>query len=131
MPRSRTIDEFTKPTSTVIGKGFTVQTARFTCEEAESMRVDGTILGDIDIAGVVTVSDTGFVDGNICAGSVRVAGRVTGNVQCGYALHLTSTANVLGDVSASSLIIDDGAVLLGRCQTNMQGDNGQIRLLGS
>ena len=131
MPRSRTIDEFTKPTSTIIGKGFTIKAARFVCEDSESMRVDGTILGDIDIDGVVTVGDSGMVDGNINAGSVRIAGRVTGNVQCGYALHLTATANVVGDVIASSLIIDDGAVLLGRCQTNIQMDSEQMKLLGS
>ena len=131
MARSRTTDEFTKPTSTIIGRGFTIETARFTCEDSESMRVDGTILGDIEVKDVVNVSDTGVVDGNIIAGFVRIAGRVTGNIHCNNALHLTSTANVLGDVNAASLIIDGGAVLLGRCQTKPSAEGEQMKLTGS
>jgi len=128
MARSRTINEFTKPTATVIGKSFAIQAARFTCEDSESIRIDGTVTGDIEIDGVLTISDTGCVDGNISAGSVRIAGRVTGNVQCQNALHLTSTADVMGDVLTSTLIVDDGAILLGRCQTIMHTDNQQARL---
>jgi len=128
MARSRTIDEFTKPTATVIGKGFTIEAARFTCEDSESMRIEGTIIGDIEIEGVLIISDSGYVDGNISASSVRIAGRVAGNVQCYHALHLTSTANVIGDVGTSSLIIDDGAILLGRCKTSMAMDAEQVKL---
>jgi len=128
MARSRTLDEFTKPTATVIGKGFTIQAARLTCEDSESMRIEGTVIGDIEIDGVLIISSSGYVDGSISAGSVRIAGRVTGNVQCYHALHLTSTADVLGDVNTSSLIIDDGAILLGRCKTNMAMDIDQAKL---
>jgi len=119
MPRSRTIDEFTKPTGTIIGKGFTIETARFSCGDDESMRIDGTVIGNIDIDGVLNVSDSGFVDGNINAGSVRIAGRVTGNIECAYALHLASTADVVGDIITAALIVDDGAILVGTCNTDL------------
>jgi len=119
MPRSRSIDEFTKPTGTIIGKGFTIQAARFSCGDDESMRIDGTVIGNIDIDGVINVSDSGFVDGNINAGSVRVAGRVNGNIECSYALHLASTADVVGDILTAALIVDDGAILVGRCNTDL------------
>ena len=131
MARSRTIDEFTKPTGTIIGKGFTIKAAHFTCEDHESIRIDGTVVGDIDIDGVLIISETGYVDGNINAGFVRVAGRVTGNVYCRNALHLASTADVMGDVRATSLIIDDGAVLLGRCQTNVAVESESAKLVQS
>ena len=128
MSRSRTVDEFTKPTGTIIGKGFTIQAARFTCDESESMRIDGTVLGDIDVDGVLNVSESGQVDGNISAGFVRVAGRVNGNVYCRNALHLTATADVVGDVRTATFIVDDGAVLLGRCQTNVALEVDTARL---
>ena len=118
MARSRTIDEFTKPTGTIIGKGFTIQAARFSCGDDESMRIDGTVIGNIEIDGVLNVSDTGYVDGNINAGSVRVAGRVTGNIECSYALHLASTADIVGDIITTMLIVDDGAIIVGHCKTD-------------
>ena len=119
MAKSTTQDEFTKPTGTVIGKGFTIHAARFTCAESESMRIDGTVVGNVDIDGVLNLSDSGRVDGDITCGSTRIAGKVLGNISCRHALHLASTADVTGDISTTTLIVDDGAVFLGRCQTNM------------
>jgi len=81
------------------------------------MRVDGNVIGNIDISGVLNLSDTGFVDGDVYVGSARIAGRVLGNIQCKTALHLTSTAEVMGDILTGSIIIDDGVVLHGFCQT--------------
>ncbi|MCL1878669.1 MAG: polymer-forming cytoskeletal protein [Defluviitaleaceae bacterium] len=112
-------DEFNKPTSTVIGNGFTIHAARLTCSENESMRVDGTIIGDIEIEGLVSVSETGRVDGNISSGSARVAGQVFGNVECRNTIHLAATADVSGNVITSTLIVDDGAIFTGRCQTHL------------
>ena len=129
MPRSRTLDEFTKPTGTIIGKGFTVETARFSCDESESIRIDGTVIGNIEIYGVLSISETGYVDGDIHAGYVRVAGRVSGNIQCRNALHLASTADVVGDVLTATIIVDDGAVLLGRCQTTVAIDSEPSKLV--
>jgi len=119
MMRTNIHDEFTRPTSTVIGNGFTIQAAKFTCSEAESMRIDGTVIGDIEIEGLLNISETGRVDGHINAGSARVAGRIFGNVHCRNALHLASTADVAGDVLTSNLIVDEGAVFTGRCQTHI------------
>ena len=123
MARFRSIDEFTKPTGTVIGKDFSIHAANFTCSESESMRIDGTVTGDIMIEGVLNVSESGYVEGNISAGYVRIAGRVTGNIQCRNALHITSAADVLGDIRAGALIIDDGAILVGTCQTHVMADD--------
>ena len=116
----RTQDEFTQPTGTVIGNGFTIEAARFTCADSEAMRIDGTVIGDVEIDGVLNISETGRVDGNVTAGSTRVAGCIFGNVHCRNALHLASTADITGDIVTSTLIVDEGAVFIGRCQTNAQ-----------
>ena len=128
MARSRIRDEFTLPTGTVIGKGFTIEAARFTCSDAEAMRIDGTIVGNVEIDGVLNISDSGHVEGHINASSVRVAGRVTGNIRCSNALHLASTADVKGNVLTTTLIVDDGAVMRGRCQTNLSVDSKMVGL---
>lgn len=123
MARNRTQDEFNQPTSTVIGYGSTIHAARFICTESESMRVDGTVIGDIEIDGLLNISETGRVDGNVSSGSARVAGRIFGNVACRNALHLTATADVAGDVLTSMLIVDEGAVFTGRCETHLTAAN--------
>jgi len=129
MPRTRTQDEFTKPTGTIIGNGFTIHAARFSCADSETMRIDGTVIGNIDIDGVLTLSDTGRVDGNINAASTRVAGRVFGNIACRNILHLASTADVRGDITTTTLIIDDGAVFTGVCQTHVSPSSDNVPAL--
>jgi len=120
---------FDVSTSTVIGQGFTIQTATLSGVDNGSMRVDGNVIGNIDIDGVLNLSDTGFVDGDVYVDSARVAGRVWGNIQCKNALHLTGTAEVTGNILAGALIIDDGAVFHGLCQT--QGMPVVPKLVGS
>ena len=115
--RTRTIDRFDMPTGTVIGDGFTVHAARLSGAENGSMRVDGNVIGNIEINGTLNLGDTGFIDGDVMADSARIAGRVLGGIQCKAVLHLASTAEVMGDILAGVLIMDDGAVFHGLCQT--------------
>jgi len=117
MSRNRVTSRFDVSTSTVIGEGFTIHAASLNAAGNGSMRVDGNVIGNIDITGVLNLSDTGFVDGDIIADSARIAGRVLGNINCKAAIHLTGTAEVMGDILAHSIIIDDGAVFHGICQT--------------
>ena len=125
MPRAKTQDTFTKPTGTVIGKGFTIHATKLIGTNAEAIRIDGTVIGVVDIDGVLNLSDSGYIEGDIKASSARIAGKVIGNVCCNSALHLASTAEVEGDVLTASLIVDDGAVLHGRCQTHVESEASQ------
>ena len=115
--RNSVVDRFDMPTGTVIGAGFTIHAARLSGADNGSMRVDGNVIGNIEINGVLNLSDTGFIDGDVIADSARIAGRVLGNIQCTSALHLTGTAEVTGDILTGTLIVDDGVVFHGLCQT--------------
>jgi len=115
--RTSVVDRFDMQTGTIIGAGFTIQAAKLSGDDNGSMRIDGNVIGNIEINGVLNLSDSGFVDGDVLADSARVAGRVMGNIQCKSALHLTGTSEVMGDILTGTLIIDDGAVFHGLCQT--------------
>ncbi|MCL2363643.1 MAG: polymer-forming cytoskeletal protein [Defluviitaleaceae bacterium] len=117
MARNRVQDEFTRPTGTVIGKGFTIHANQVVGNEGESMRIDGNILGNVELDGVLNLGESGRIDGDVVAESARIAGAVYGTIQCRYALHLTETAEVTGDIMTETLIIDRGAILHGRAQT--------------
>jgi len=78
-----------------------------------SVRVDGTILGDLVSTHTVTVGNTGVIEGNINAEEIIVAGRVKGALIAKGRVMLESTAQFEGDLTATKLAVVEGAVFRG------------------
>ncbi len=78
-----------------------------------SVRVDGTVIGDVVSAQTVTIGTTGTVEGNISAEDIIVAGRVKGSLMARGKILLESSAQFEGDLSATKLAVAEGAVFRG------------------
>ena len=98
--------------NTVIGKGITIEAASLTGRE--SVRIDGTFRGNVDIGGSLILGDTGNIEGHIHAKYIILAGKVVGDIQCDSTLHVASSANVSGNIASQSLIVDEGGQLNGQ-----------------
>lgn len=111
-PEEPELSGLPKPrSSTVITEGVTL-TGRL-CGEG-SLQVEGTVEGEIELEGSVSVSATGLVKGPIAADIVRIAGTVEGNISARDHLRLEKTGHIQGDVSTASLVVEDGGRLNGR-----------------
>ena len=115
MPQKNAKEDYTKPADTVISEGFRIQAAQLT--GTDSIRIDGFVRGNIDLDGYLQLSPTGHIDGDIHVSHALIAGRIAGNVLCRATVHMAATAVVTGDITTSTIIIDDGAVFHGKCQT--------------
>lgn len=88
----------------------------------DDLLVDGTVQGEIESEGVLTVGVNAVIeagDSNKVAVRTRSAiihGQVTGDVVVTDRVELTSTAQLLGDVTASRIAIQDGAIFHGFCK---------------
>ena len=105
--------------NTVIGKGVYIEAARLSGNE--SVRIDGTYKGLIDIEGSLVLGDEGSITGDVRANYFLVAGQIDGNITCTSQLHFASTAKIFGDVNAASLIVDDGAQVSGVYKIGLSG----------
>jgi cytoskeletal protein CcmA (bactofilin family) len=82
------------------------------------LRIDGTVRGavrsaDSDKAGMLVISETGVVEGEVAASHVVVAGRILGPVQAAELLELQPKAKVTGDLRYKALEMHHGAVVDG------------------
>ncbi|MDR1668740.1 MAG: polymer-forming cytoskeletal protein [Oscillospiraceae bacterium] len=111
---SQTVEPSSSPT--VIGKGIKLESAKLS--GTETVVIDGTYLGDVDLSGFLKVGETGSVIGNIKAKRIEVCGKVKGIVVCDGLVHLTSSAYVEGGIAAQTLKTDEGARI-----------NGQFRMV--
>jgi cytoskeletal protein CcmA (bactofilin family) len=103
------------PTNSVIGKGLVIRASVIT--GAESIRVDGTIEGAVELDGALNLSESGLIEGSVRVTSAFIAGHVKGDIYCRTLLHLSSTSHVSGDIFTAAVVVDEGAVLRGRCRT--------------
>ena len=96
---------------TVVGEGSTLEGKVVV---AEGIRVDGVVTGILEVGGNIRIGTTGQVVANvICGKDAVVAGKVEGDLVCKGEIHLEASSVVLGDVSGSTLVTEDGAVLRG------------------
>ncbi len=100
--------------STLIGEGYL-----FTGELQGSsvIRVEGKIIGNVNVDGGVVLGEKGYIEGNITSSSVIIYGTVNGNVKTTQ-LEIKKTGHVNGEITTDTLEIELGAQYNGRL--NMQ-----------
>lgn len=87
------------------------------------LRVDGTLVGDVDTPGSVLVGPNGTLDGNVRAATVYAAGIVRGDVNA-HKISVTRTGRILGDLTVVTLNTEDGAIVNGRIILHDGSDDG-------
>ena len=97
--------------STFIGNDVLIK-GEITVEKG--LRVDGKIEGVVTTKGKVHVGKSGTLNAEINAGSVLVEGKVKGNIMASERATLDATSNVCGDLTATRLVVTEGATLMGK-----------------
>jgi cytoskeletal protein CcmA (bactofilin family) len=80
-----------------------------------TIRVDGKIIGNLNIDGDAFIGSDALVKGNIRAKNVHLAGTVEGNIRADGILKILSTAKLYGDIEVKSFVTDEGAIFEGKC----------------
>ena len=107
--------------STLLGKDAEVKGA---IKTQGSMRIDGTVEGELASAKTITIGSTGVVQGDITAENIIISGKVTGTLTARSRIILESTARLEGDINASRLAIAEGASFRGRSNTGENAKSG-------
>ena len=83
------------------------------------VRIDGKIVGDVKSKAKVVISVSGEILGDISSESAEISGKVSGNVTTTDLLFLKATAYLKGDIFSNKLVVENGANLIGQCQTGL------------
>lgn len=78
--------------------------------------IDGKIEGEIVSSGVLTVGENAEIRGEIKTKSVTVLGKVHGNITVEERCELKTRAQLIGDLKAARLMIEDGATFVGKSE---------------
>ncbi len=75
----------------------------------DTVRIDGSFQGEICSENTLIVGETGVIEAKIHSNTVIVSGTVVGDITAAHQIVLHKSARVQGDMSAPSLIVEEGA----------------------
>ena len=86
------------------------------------MNIDGKFEGEL-IAnhGELIVGKTGTVKANVKVKNATIEGRLDGNIEAAEKVELKQNAQLIGDLQAKTLVIEEGVVFVGQCNVNPDG----------
>jgi cytoskeletal protein CcmA (bactofilin family) len=79
---------------------------------------DGKIEGEIQSNATLTVGKSANVQGEVKSKSVIIHGTVQGNIDAAERVELKATAQLIGDLRAGRIIIEDGATFVGKSEVS-------------
>lgn len=98
--------------STIIAKGTKI-TGNIDLEG--SIRIDGFIKGKVKTKEILTVGNTGVIEGEIHVKEAVVGGKVQGSLIASQKVTLENRASIFGDVTTGVFVIKEGGVFHGKC----------------
>ncbi len=86
--------------------------------------IDGKLEGEISSPGVLTVGENAEIRGEIKTKSATVLGKVHGNITVDERCELKTRAQLIGDLKAARLQIEEGATFVGKSEVTPVGKSG-------
>lgn len=78
-------------------------------------RIEGHVEGEVSAQDTLTVGESAVVNARIKGSLIVIHGTVTGDVVAQTRLEISAPGKVIGDVTTPCLVINEGAILEGRC----------------
>lgn len=98
--------------ATLIGAGTTL---KGDIQSNTDLRIDGTVLGNINCAAKIIIGSSGSVEGDISGNQADIVGKVSGNIRSKELLQLRGECVVSGNLYAGKLQIEPTATFNGQC----------------
>lgn len=82
----------------------------------KDIRIDGSLIGNLNCKGKVIIGPTGFVSGDVQCDNAVIEGRFEGILIVADVLHIKETARVEGDVTTQKLVVQPGSIFNVKCK---------------
>lgn len=92
-----------------------------TFRSEESVRIRGTVQGEIESKRSIVVEEQAKVTAKMTAAAVTIAGQVSGQVFCAGRVEIRPTGRVTGEITAGTLIMQEGAFFEGNLKMGGRG----------
>jgi len=88
------------------------------------VRIDGRMDGKVHTDDTLIIGEKGTLEADITAGTVICRGKVKGSIKASKRIEIHASSEVVGSISAPSLLVETGALFDGTC--DMTGNEAKI-----
>ncbi len=106
------MQQTTNSGATLISAGTTL---KGDISSSTDLRIDGTVIGNINSSAKIIVGSNGVVEGDITGAQADIVGKVSGNIRAKDLLQLKGESVVSGNLYAGKLQIEPSATFNGQC----------------
>jgi len=86
-----------------------------------NLKINGKFEGNLETKGSLTIGQEADVKVKRIKGeSIIILGKVKGDIICTNRLELSSSAKVIGNIEAPTLVVNEGAMLKGHCHVPIE-----------
>ncbi|HEY4105783.1 MAG TPA: polymer-forming cytoskeletal protein [Polyangiaceae bacterium] len=94
---------------------------------AGTLRVEGSVKGDVSVHGETEIADSGSIEGNVHGDAIEIGGKLVGDAEAEGAIAVRSSAHVRGQLRGAEISIEPGARVSVRLETEFELDFGAQR----
>ncbi|MBK5272558.1 MAG: polymer-forming cytoskeletal protein, partial [Bacteroidia bacterium] len=97
------------------------------------IRIDGTVIGNINSTAKIVIGANGIVEGDIFGNQADITGKVSGNIRTKELMQLRGESIVTGNLYAGKLQVEPTATFNGQCHmgANIVDMNNNNEALGA
>ncbi|WP_395735946.1 polymer-forming cytoskeletal protein [Prosthecobacter sp.] len=95
---------------------------------SKALQMDGSIVGDVHSSGPLVIGEQAVIKGTVNTQSVVVCGSVEGNITVQDRCEVKSTAIVMGNITAATFSIEEGATFCGHSRVRMPSPPAETTL---
>ena len=88
----------------------------------DKLTINGNFDGNLKSKGTLLVGSTGEVKAEIKVGSIIIEGKIWGNINASDKIEIRSGAELYGDIRGKRLIINEGAIFVGKSDVDPNRD---------
>lgn len=96
----------------------------------DTFRIDGKLTGAVISEGDLIIGAGGEVDGEVRTSRVFISGTVKGRIQVTRRVEITAQGRVFAEIDTPSLVMEDGALLQGKCSMSAHAKSAGVALPG-
>ena len=121
--------DFDIAVQSILAEGITVKDGNL--YGSNNIKISGVFFGDVDIEGILVITESGNLKGEVKADDVYIYGTIEGRISVKGRVHIYSGSRVIGDIFSESLIIEEGAVFKGQCSTGTTQASNIFNIAGT